>query len=57
MMELFLNRSQIIKDIGMVKFQIIQDRRLGMVMHELGTFVKEGRIIFICFYTEVFTPT
>src|SRR5690606_34706345 len=41
----------------MVKFQIIQNRRFWMVMHELGTLVEESRIVFIGFDTEVFPAT
>ena len=56
MMKLFLNGSQIIKNIGMVKFEVIQDCCFRMIMNELGAFIEESRIIFVCLDYKVLAP-
>ena len=47
-MKLRLYRSQIVEDIGVVKFEVINYQRFWLVVHELRALVEKGRIIFIC---------
>ncbi len=47
MVELFLNRAQIVKDIRMVEFKVIQDQRARAVVDKFRTLVEKGAVIFI----------
>ena len=46
-MKLRLYRSQIVEDIRVIKFEVINHQRFWPVVHELGALVEKGRIIFI----------
>ena len=47
MMELGFNRLHIGENIGVIVFEIIQNHRAWVVMHEFGTLVEKRRIVFI----------
>ena len=47
MVELALNRRQVVKDVGVVKLQVVQHRRAGAVVHKLAALVEEGGVVFI----------
>ena len=49
MMELGFDRSQIREDIGVIKFQIIQDRGFRTVVNKLAALVEKRRVVFIRF--------
>ena len=49
MMELPLDGLDVFKDIGVIKFQIIQDQGMGAVMDELGALVEKGAVVLVCF--------
>src|SRR5471030_1250308 len=52
MMELFLDRFKIFKDISMIEFQVVQDQRAWAIVNKLGTLIKEGAIVFIRFHNK-----
>ena len=52
-MKLALNGGQVVKNIGVVKFQIVQDGGAGAVMHELAALVEEGGVVFVGFNHKV----
>src|SRR4051812_5934224 len=45
--KLAFNRSEIVEDVGMVELEIIQNRGLRTVMHELGALIEERGVVFI----------
>ena len=47
MMELRLDRGQVGKDVGMVVFEIVQDRRARTVVHEFRALVEERGVVFV----------
>ena len=47
MVELLLNRPQVVKDIRVVEFKVVQHQRARAVVHKLGTLVEEGAVILI----------
>lgn len=49
MVELFLNRFQVVEDIGVVELKVVEDQRSRAVMDKLRTFVEEGAVILVCF--------
>ena len=51
--ELALNGFQIIKNIRMVKTDIINNQRTRIVMHKFRTLVKKCSVIFIGFNHEI----
>ena len=54
-MELFLDGFEIIKDISMIKFEIINDQRIAKVMYKFRAFVKKRTVIFIRLNHKVLT--
>lgn len=52
MVELFLNRFQVVKDIRMIEFKVIEDQRTRAVVDKFGTFIEEGTVILIGFDNE-----
>ena len=46
-MKLALDGCQIGIDVGVVEFEIVQNRRAWPVVHELGTLVEERRVVFV----------
>ena len=49
MMKRFLNSRQIIENIGVIKFNIINNGRSRVIMNKLGTFIKESAVVFVGF--------
>ncbi|EKD96756.1 MAG: hypothetical protein ACD_23C01287G0002 [uncultured bacterium] len=47
--ELALNGGQVVKDVGMVEFQIVQHRRARAVVHELAALIEKGGVVFVGF--------
>ena len=52
-MKLALDGWKVLKDIGVVKFQIVQDGGARTVMHELAALVEEGGVVFVGFNHKV----
>ena len=51
--ELALDGWKVLKNIGVVKFQIVQDGGAGTVMHKLAALVEKGRVVFVGFNHKV----
>ena len=49
MVKLPLNCRQVVKDVGMVKFQVVEYRGAGPVVHKLAALVKKSRVVFVGF--------
>lgn len=49
MVELFLDCFQVVKDIGVIEFKVVEDQCMWVVMNKFRVFVEEGVVIFICF--------
>lgn len=47
MMKLFLDGPQIVKNIGMIEFKIIQNQRTWAVMDEFRALVEKRAVVFI----------
>ena len=47
MMELLLDGGQIFKNVRVVVFKVVEDRRPGTIVHELAPLVEEGRVVFV----------
>ena len=45
--ELPFDRGEVIKNIGMVKLEVVQDGRAWSVMYELTSLIKKGGVVFI----------
>lgn len=52
MVELFLNRLQVIKDVRVVELKVVEDQRPRAVVNKLGALVEEGAVIFVGFNDE-----
>src|SRR5437763_3222736 len=50
-----LYRIEILVDICVIEFDVIDDRDLRQVMHELRAFVEVSRVVFVTFNDEVIT--
>ena len=53
MVELAFNRGQIFKNIGVVKFQIVQHRCAWAVVHKFAALVKKCGVVFVGFNHEI----
>ena len=49
MVELPLNGRQVVKNICVVEFEVVQNRGAGAVMDEFATFVKKRGVVFVGF--------
>ena len=49
MVELFLDRFQVVKDIGVIELKVVEDQRTRAVMDKFRAFVEEGAVILIRF--------
>jgi hypothetical protein len=49
MVELFLDRFQIVKDVRMIELKVIEDQRTRAVMDEFRTLIEKRAVIFIGF--------
>ena len=47
--ELFLDRFQVVKNIRVVELKVVEDQRARAVMHELGTLVEERAVVLVGF--------
>ncbi|CCK08537.1 hypothetical protein BN128_2572 [Cronobacter sakazakii 696] len=47
--ELFLNGFQIVKDIRVIEFEVVEHQRARRVVDKLGAFIKERAVIFVGF--------
>ena len=48
-MELRFDGGHIREDVGMIKFQVIENRGPGPEVYKLGALVEESRVIFVGF--------
>ncbi len=55
--ELTLDGGQVIKDVGVIKLQVVQDRGARAVVHEFAALVEKCRVVFVCFYDEILSTT
>ena len=54
-MKLLFNRSEIFKNVGVIVFEVIQNRGTRPIVHKLAALIKKGRVVFVGFNHEV-TP-
>ena len=47
------NRRQIVVDVGMIEFDVVDDRDFRQVVHKLRTFVEISGVVFVAFDDEV----
>src|SRR5205814_1822284 len=47
-----LDRIEAVENVGMIEFEVIDNRDLGQVMNELAALVKEGGVVFVAFDDE-----
>ena len=52
MVELLLNRLQVVKDIRVVELKVVEDQRPRAVVNKFGALVEEGAVVFIRFNDE-----
>ena len=45
--KLALNGAQVVKDVGVVEFQVVQNGSSGPVVHKLAAFVKKRGVVFV----------
>ncbi|MNT72665.1 hypothetical protein D3C72_2112910 [compost metagenome] len=43
-----LDRRQVVKDVGVVKLQVVEHGGAGPVVHKLAALVEEGGVVFVC---------
>ena len=53
MVKLFFDGLEVIKNIGVIKLQIVQQRRAWPVMYKLAALVKKCRVVFVGFNDKV----
>jgi hypothetical protein len=51
------HRIEIAIDVGVIEFDVVNDRELGQVVHELRTFVEVSSVILVCFDDEIVTAS
>ena len=49
MVELFLDRFQVVKDIGVIELKVVEDQRTRAVMDKFRAFVEKGAVVLIRF--------
>ena len=54
-MKLLFNRRKVFKNVGVIVFEVIQNRGTRPIVHKLAALIKKGRVVFIGFNHEV-TP-
>ena len=52
-MELALDRRDVREDVGVIEFEVVEDRHGRAVVHELGALVEERGVVFVGFDHEV----
>ena len=50
--ELAFDCGEVVKNIGVVEFEVVDDGRARAVVHELAAFVEESRVVFVGFDDE-----
>ena len=53
LVKLPLYRLEVLVDVGVIEFQVVQHEGPRPVVHELGALVEEGRVVFVGFDDEV----
>ena len=54
-MKLLLDGLEIVVDVGVIEFEVVEDQRACAVVDELGALVEERRVVFIGFDDEEFS--
>jgi hypothetical protein len=54
--ERFLDRRQVVENIGVVELEIVDDDQLGQVMEELAPLVEKGRVVLVALENPVRAP-
>ena len=57
MLKLPLNRRQVVKNIGVVELQIVQNGGARTVVDEFAAFVEEGGVVLVGLYDKAFAST
>ena len=52
-MKLFFDGRQIVENVGVVEFEVVQYRRAGAVVHKLAALVEERGVVLVCFDHKV----
>jgi hypothetical protein len=45
--ERFLDRGEVVEDVGVVELEVVDDDQLGQVMEELAALVEEGGVVLV----------
>ena len=53
--KLALNGGQVVKNVGVVEFQVVQDGGARAVVHKLAALVEKGGVVFVRFDDEILT--
>ena len=56
MVELAFDGGKVVKYVGVVELEVVQDDSPGPVMHKLAAFIKECRVVLVSFDDKQFTP-
>ena len=51
-MKLSFDVIQTVKDIGMIKFQVIENQSTWVVVYKFAAFIKKSGVVFIGFYDK-----
>ena len=57
MVKLPLDGCQVVKDVSVVEFEVVQDSGARAVVHKLAALVKEGGVVFVGFNDEIGAAT
>ena len=52
-MELLLDRAEVLVDVGVIELEVVEDQRARAVVDELGALVEERRVVFIGLDDEI----
>ncbi len=47
--ELLLNRFQVIEDVRVIELKVVEDQRARAVVNKFRALIKEGAVVFVCF--------
>ena len=50
MMELTLNRRQVIKDIPVIKFEVVHHQGIAVIVDKLRALIEKGTVILVRFH-------
>src|SRR5262249_8982014 len=48
----FLNRGEILEDVRMIEFKIVDDRDLGQIVHKFAALIEKCGVVFVAFNDE-----